>query len=104
MANTEIKMTDVIAFIHRSNDMELIQVATAVELRKNRKAMEVKRELGIGSTVQFTSAKKRSPYTYTAVVTDKRQTRATVRITGPTWGKYTVGSLVTVPFAMLKAV
>jgi hypothetical protein len=99
---TNIKLTDVIEFIHRSTDIELIQVATAFELRKNRKAMETKRALGVGSAVKFTSAKKRSPYTYTAVITDKRQTRALVRITGPTWGKYAVGSLVTVPFAMLS--
>lgn len=99
-----IKLTEVIDFIHKSDDYALDQLTNAIQIRRNRKAMEVKHQLGIGSAVQFTSSKKLSPFTYTAVITDKRQTRATVRITGPTWGKYRVGSLVTVPFAMLQAV
>lgn len=104
MNKNAIKLMDVVDFIHKSDDAALDQLVNAIQIRRNRKAMEVKHQMGIGSAVQFTSAKKRTPYTYTAVITDKRQTRATVRITGPTWGKYAVGSLVTVPFAMLKAV
>jgi hypothetical protein len=100
MSNT-IKLSDVVDFIRHSNTTEIDILANEVTLRRNRKAMELKRELGVGSAVKFTSSKKRSPYTYTAVITDKRQTRATVRITGPAWGNYAVGSLVTVPFAML---
>lgn len=101
---TTIKLTEVIDFIHKSDDAALDQLANAIQIRRNRKAMEVKYQLGVGSAVSFTSSRKRAPYTYTAVITEKRQTRATVRITGPTWGKYRVGSLVTVPFAMLSAV
>jgi hypothetical protein len=100
--NTPIKLEDVLTFVQRCDEYALDQMANAIKLKRNYKAMQVKYQMGIGSTVQFTSAKKRSPFTYTAVITDKRQTRATVRITGPTWGKYAVGSLVTVPFAMLK--
>lgn len=105
MNNTQniIRLMDVIDYIHKSDDAALDQLANAIQLRRNRKAMEVKYQLVIGSTVSFTSARKRAPYTYTGVLLEKRQTRATVRITGPTWGKYAVGSLVTVPFNMLSA-
>lgn len=97
-----IKLMDVIDYIHKSDDAALEQLANAVQVRRNRKGWEVKNQMGIGSAVKFTSAKKRSPYTYTGTLLEKRQTRATVRITGPTWGKYAVGSKVTVPFAMLS--
>ena len=105
MNNTQniIRLVDVIDYIHKSDDAVLEQLANAVQIRRNRKGWEVKHQLGIGSAVKFTSARKRSPFTYTGTITDKRQTRATVRITGPTWGKYAVGSLVTVPFNMLSA-
>lgn len=91
-----------IKLILDANEADLALFSEAVVLRRNSLATKLKRSLAVGDTVKFTSAKKRSPYTYTAVITDKRQTRATVRITGPTWGKYKVGSLVTVPFAMLS--
>ena len=106
MNNTQniIRIMDVIDYIHKSDDAALDQLANAIQLRRNRKAMEVKYQMVIGSTVSFTSARKRAPYTYTGVLLEKRQTRATVRITGPTWGKYPVGTKVTVPFAMLTAV
>jgi len=101
--NNTTKLEDVLNFVQRCDDYALDQLSNTIQLKRSHQAMQVKHQLGIGSAVQFTSAKKLSPYTYTAVITDKRQTRATVRITGPMWGKYAVGSLITVPFTMLKA-
>jgi hypothetical protein len=94
--------TDVIEFIFKAETADLDNVMQAVQLRRNQLASRLKSTIRTGDSVKFTSVKKRSPYTYTATVTDIRQTRATVRIAGPSFGKYVVGSLVTVPFAMLS--
>lgn len=97
-----VTLQNVLDFIHACDDAGLPRISDALAIRRNRKAQLIRYKLPIGSAVKFTSAKKRSPYTYTAVLEDKRQTRATVRITGPVWGKYPVGTKVTVPFAMLE--
>lgn len=93
--------TQAIEYIFQANEADLANLMQAVQLRRSQLAMRLKCELNVGDSVKFTSARKRTPYTYTAVITDKRQSRATVRITGPSYGKYAVGSQVTVPFAML---
>ena len=93
--------TDVINFIFAAEGDLLDNLSQAVQMRRNQLASRTKVSLRVGDMVKFTSAKKRSPYTYTGVITAKRQSRATVRITAPSFGKYAVGSLVTVPFAML---
>jgi hypothetical protein len=92
---------NVIDFIFRADKADLDNIIQAAQLRRSQLASQTRVMLSVGDTVKFTSAKKRSPYTYTGVITAKRQSRATVRITAPSFGKYAVGSLVTVPFAML---
>jgi hypothetical protein len=94
----------VVDFIFKTETADLEIIMQAAQLRRAQLAQRIRTEIIAGDTVSFTSAKKRAPYTYTAVLVDKRQTRATVRITGPSYGKYPVGSSVTVPFAMLKKV
>ena len=94
--------TEVIEFIFRADKAELDNIIQATQLRRSQLASQTRVMLSVGDTVKFTSAKKRAPYTYTGKITAKRQTRATVQITGPTYGKYPVGSQVTVPFAMLS--
>ena len=94
--------TDVINFIFAAEGDLLDNLSQAVQMRRNQLASRTKVSLRVGDMVKFTSAKKRAPYTYTGKITAKRQTRATVQITGPTYGKYAVGSQVTVPFAMLS--
>ena len=93
--------TNVIDFIFRADKADLDNIIQAVQLRRSQLASQTRVMLSVGDTVKFTSAKKRAPYNYTGVITAKRQSRATVRITAPSFGKYAVGSLVTVPFAML---
>ena len=92
---------NVIDFIFRADKADLDNIIQAAQLRRSQLASQTRVMLSVGDTVKFTSAKKRAPYNYTGVITAKRQSRATVRITAPSFGKYAVGSLVTVPFAML---
>ena len=93
--------TDVIDYIFRADSADIENITQAIQLRRSQLASRTKVTLQVGDTVKFTSAKRRSPYTYTGTLTAKRLSRATVRITAPSFGKYAVGSLVTVPFAML---
>ena len=93
--------TEVVEFIFRADKADLDNIIQAAQLRRSQLASQTRVMLSVGDTVKFTSAKKRAPYNYTGVITAKRQSRATVRITAPSFGKYAVGSLVTVPFAML---
>ena len=96
---------DIIEEIFRLSDsVELASVMQAAQLRKSQLATRLKFSISVGDAVKFTSARARSAYTYTGKLTSKRQTRATVMITGPSFGKYPVGSMVTVPFTMLERV
>ena len=88
-------------FIFKANESDLTNLLEAIALRRAQLGVLSKWTLKVGDRVKFTSVRKRSQCSYVGKVTDKRNTRATVRIEGPTYGKYPVGSLVTVPFNML---
>lgn len=96
-------VSDAVTFVLSASQADLLAITKACELRKNQIASACKREIAVGDPVEFTSGKKRSPYTYTAIVESKNHSRATVKITGPSWAKYQIGSKVIVPYAMLKA-
>ena len=93
--------TEVVEFIFRADKADLDNIIQAAQLRRSQLASQTKVTLRVGDAIKFTDKRTRSRCDYTGVITAKRQSRATVRITAPSFGKYAVGSLVTVPFAML---
>jgi hypothetical protein len=98
-----ITMNDTKLFIRMATPEQRNELAQFLANRRTIDMLNTKDDLQIGDTVKFTSARKRSPFTYVATLVRKANRRATVRIisanvSDPT---YMPGTQVTVPFAML---
>ena len=104
--NININIDAIQRFIDICSTEEFKTLQDMMQERKNREILRTTFSLRRGAKVTFTSSRKRTPFTYVGEITDLRQSRCTVKILScnVAYPKYAIGSLVTVPFAMLMLV
>ena len=97
-------MIQVKDFVKNCSVDERAELLKFIAERRAIDALDTKYDLTLGDQVQFTSMKKRSPFTYKGKLVKKAQLKATIQITWANvpYPKYSIGSMVTVPFVMLK--
>jgi hypothetical protein len=88
----------------RSMDLNQLSQVSEVTMERKRVIGESNvRQIGYGSKVQFIGKDR---CTYTAVVTRVNRVRVVVKVEAKSggWGKWDIGTSVTVPFVMVTAI
>lgn len=96
-------ISDVRDFIMAASDADMVQIQFAIKYRQEAKRAAVKRNISVGDTVKFKSAKDSG--LYVAIVTKIARKRAHVKVlecTNLRYPLYHVGTFVTVPMEMLN--